>query len=291
MPNPRKQPELLVFTDLDGSLLDPEDYTWSGAESSLARLRDLDVPIVFVTSKTRSEVEELRHQMELDEPFVVENGGGIFFPERYAEAAPEKAVRFGPFLGVTLGRTYREIREFVSELPAEMGFRGFGDMSAREIADVADLPLEDAVRAKRREFTEPFLLTGEEGALERLTRRARERDFAIVRGGRFHHLIGPAQDKGRAVRIVAEALAGIHRGPGEETVPPTTIGLGDSPNDLPMLREVDLAVVIPDREGRVLVLDRPTITAPSPGSVGWNVAMTRILELYESPTPRGPSSR
>jgi mannosyl-3-phosphoglycerate phosphatase len=39
---------MLVFKDLDGTLLDRETYSFQAAKPALERLRQLDVPLVFV---------------------------------------------------------------------------------------------------------------------------------------------------------------------------------------------------------------------------------------------------
>jgi len=57
---------LVVFTDLDGTLLDEETYSWEAAEPALAMLRERGIPWVMVTSKTRAEVEVLRERMGED---------------------------------------------------------------------------------------------------------------------------------------------------------------------------------------------------------------------------------
>ena len=44
---------LLVFTDLDGTLLDHHSYSHAAALPGLERLRGLEVPVIPVTSKTR----------------------------------------------------------------------------------------------------------------------------------------------------------------------------------------------------------------------------------------------
>ncbi|MFQ5696467.1 MAG: mannosyl-3-phosphoglycerate phosphatase, partial [Terriglobia bacterium] len=49
-------PRLIVFTDLDATLLDHQTYSWAAAEPALRRLRLLGIPLVFCTSKTRAEV-------------------------------------------------------------------------------------------------------------------------------------------------------------------------------------------------------------------------------------------
>src|SRR5215467_11671757 len=70
----------LVFTDLDGTLLD-ENYSWRGAESALAELRRLRVPLILCTSKTRAEVQKLRTALKNNDPYSVENGGMVVIPK------------------------------------------------------------------------------------------------------------------------------------------------------------------------------------------------------------------
>jgi mannosyl-3-phosphoglycerate phosphatase len=261
----------IVFSDLDGTLLDEETYSYAAAAPALALLRRLRVPLVLVTSKTRAEVEVLRLQLGNEEPFVVENGGGIFFPRAGERPELEGVDVTDGYFRVVLGLDYREIRAFVDAIGEELGVRGFGDMSDDEVARLTGLELDAARRARRREFTEPFTLEQQE-RLAAVTEAARRVGIAVTSGGRFHHLIGAEQDKGRAVRLVARTRS---KG-GRE---PRTVGLGDSVNDVSMLEAVDVAVVIPRADGSCLRLDRDdVIVASSPGSRGWNAA---VLALFE----------
>ena len=68
---------LLVFTDLDGSLLDHDDYSFSAALPALSRLRDHAVPLVPLTSKTLAEMRVLQQALHNPHPFVIENGSAI----------------------------------------------------------------------------------------------------------------------------------------------------------------------------------------------------------------------
>ena len=47
-----KKKRLFVFTDLDGTLLDPSDYEWGPAIGLLAELRKKSIPVVFCTEQT-----------------------------------------------------------------------------------------------------------------------------------------------------------------------------------------------------------------------------------------------
>lgn len=265
---------MLIFTDLDGSLLDHDGYSYEGARPALERIRRLSVPLVFVTSKTRAEVERLQEAMGLREPFVAENGGGIFFPAEYGNFRIPGGVERGGRTLIRLGRPYPEIRRFVEERKARFGIRGAGDLSVEDLVEITGLSPEEAYLAKQREFTEPFLLD-DDSALAALGREALAAGLKITRGGRFHHLIGAGQDKGEAVKrtllIVRDNLGG-------EVL---SIGIGDRPNDIPMLAAVDIPVLMPHPDGRYEGIDLPNLVkAPCPGSQGWNEAVWDILDRY-----------
>ena len=262
---------ILIFTDLDGSLLDHADYSYEGAWPALDRIAREGWPLVFVTSKTRSEVVRLQRRMGIEGPFVVENGAAAFFPSSLAGLDIKAARMEGSFRALVFGRPYAEVRRFVEDVRGEYGLRGFGDMEAREIAEWTDLPLEDAVRARRREFTEPFLMADPE-RLPELKGDAAARGFTITTGGRLYHLMGAGQSKGRAVRKVQKILAGS--GP----TPVVSLGLGDSPNDAEMLEVVDHPIVIPRPDGSVMDVRRDdAVVAPEPGSRGWSSAVLDVV--------------
>ncbi len=69
----------IIFTDLDGTLLDHDTYAWKEAEPALDLCKTLKVPVILASSKTRAEMETIRREMSISDPFIAENGGGIFF--------------------------------------------------------------------------------------------------------------------------------------------------------------------------------------------------------------------
>ena len=59
--------DMLVFTDLDGTLLDHHDYSYDAALPTLRRLKKANIPLIFNTSKTAAEVEEyMEIEFEID---------------------------------------------------------------------------------------------------------------------------------------------------------------------------------------------------------------------------------
>jgi len=263
---------LIIFTDLDGTLLNEADYAWTDATPALTALREHHIPLIFTTSKTRAEVERLQAAMDIRDPFICENGAAVFFPEGYRRFSIPHAVLQGRYCVLSRGVPYTEIRRFVAEARACYDILGFGDLSPREIARLTGLPLAEARLAKAREFSEPLIIENPEHVAA-LRKMARTRGFSLIRGGRFHHLSGGGQDKGRAVRLATKVF---RRNLGRT---PLTIGLGNSENDAPLLDAVDIPVLIPHAGGGGIAGGFPNARrANHPGSRGWNEAVLALLD-------------
>src|SRR4030042_7176525 len=156
----KKTDRILVFTDLDGTLLDHRNYSFEPARPALRLLRESGIPLIICTSKTRAEVEEIRAALGNTDPFIVENGGAIFVPQGYF-SIEIPASRKGPgYLVVELGTSYSRILGVFSRMKERLPgrLRGFSDMSVEEVARLTGLSPEEAARAKIREHDEPFLL-------------------------------------------------------------------------------------------------------------------------------------
>jgi mannosyl-3-phosphoglycerate phosphatase len=262
---------VIIFTDLDASLLDHEGYGFAGAAEALEWIRRDRIPLIAVTSKCRPEVEAVRMQLGIRDPFIVESGAALYVPEGYrrlrvSDALPEEGYRVFRW-----GMPYRLVRDALAAARQRFPVRGFGDMDAAEVMRRTGLPLDQAILARQREHSEPFILA-DPSRLRDLENWAAARDLAIVRGGRFFHLIAAAQSKGRAVTH----LIGLFRQILDK--PPVTIGIGDSPNDASMLAVVDLPVLLPHDDGTLAQVPLAgLIRGRAPGSRGWNQVVLRLL--------------
>jgi mannosyl-3-phosphoglycerate phosphatase len=263
------QARLIVFTDLDGCLLDARDYSFDAARPALDALRAAGIPLVLCSSKTRAEMEPLARRLGLATPLIVESGGAVVVPEG-DEGGGESRLLF------PLGVPRRALLSALPELAREAGVavRAFSEMSAAEIAGLTGLGPDDAARALEREFDEPFVVLGTGGrdlALDaRLDAAARRHGLRVRHGGRLHHLSGPA-DKGHGVRAVLRLHA---------DAPHASVGLGDAATDLPLLSAVDRPILVPGERGidPALATELPEAeVAPAPGPAGWNAAVLAVL--------------
>ncbi|MBW1743338.1 MAG: HAD-IIB family hydrolase [Deltaproteobacteria bacterium] len=266
--------KLLVFTDLDGSLIDHDTYDFKAARPALDQLRSRGIPVIICSSKTRAEIEVYRGRMGLNTPFITENGGAILIPHHALDLTGTDFVHKGPYDVVELGMPYADLRTIWEDIRQGEGFRmkGFSEMTVEEIATHSGLTFEEARLAARREYSEPFMFSDTPEQFERLTGLLKEKELRTTRGGRFYHLIGE-NDKGRAVRILSQIYSETYT---DRTI--QTIGLGDSDNDIPMLRHVDVPIVIRKKTGewqRIQELD--PVYSDKAGPEGWAEEILALL--------------
>lgn len=268
---------LLVFTDLDGTLLDHQTYSFYGAEEALQLLRQHAIPIILTSSKTKAELLSLQRLLGLNEPFIAENGGGIFVPAGYAMFDTSTFEKFDQYQGKQFGRPYSYIRMIFEKIRSKYNIKGFGDMNVGEIMDATGLEKTDAILAGQRNFSEPFLFLAEP-RLQELRAEVAGHGLTVTSGGRFYHLMSAGQDKGRAVTETARLYQAAC------TVKIFTVGLGDAENDYSMLKNVDIPVLIPKHNGSFATFALQRLRkAPYPGSKGWGAAMTEILFEFARP--------
>ncbi len=266
---------IIVFTDLDGTLLNHHDYDWSAAKPALAALRKRQIPLVLVSSKTDVEMLALRRELGNTDPLVCENGSLILIPEPLLtplgiEADPRSISDHYYFDYRGLPR--EQILTVLNELKPDYRFTGFAWMTTDEVAQYTGLSPKAAALAGQRKASEPILWRDTPEAFEAFQDELNKHKLRIVKGGRFFHVMGRC-DKGDAVRSLQKHYQ-HHFG-----ATPFSIALGDSPNDLDMLKQVDAAAIIPHSDGSHLeetALNKAYI-APKEGAAGWNEAVLTLI--------------
>ena len=148
--------KLIVFSDLDGTLLDRDTYSFAAAQPALETLAARQNPLILNSSKTIAEITALREQMGNSHPFVVENGAAVIVPNNYfthadgLEPIDEELIK-GAYLIKRFSKSYAQIIEVLRHA-RESGFQfaGFNDWGAAELASISGLDKASAARAKLR---------------------------------------------------------------------------------------------------------------------------------------------
>ncbi|MFQ5790362.1 MAG: HAD-IIB family hydrolase [Acidobacteriota bacterium] len=278
----KKQASAVVVSDLDGTLLADRDHSFEGARPALAALRSHRIPLLLVSSKTRAEMESLREELGIHDPFVVENGGAGYWPRGYFP--PGRLEGQGEYEVLRRGVPYLSVVDAFRRARQATGARikGFSDVGASEVARLTGLSLDEARRARQREFDEPFWVEGpEDDKTEKAMKRLAAGGLTVTRGGRFYHLLGEC-DKGRAVRELLDLYR--ERRPARADEPLVVAGLGDAVNDLPFLVAVDRAYIVAGSHGRhdpELTRALPDARRVGPAPHGWAEGVMDFLAWLE----------
>ena len=264
--------KLLIATDLDATLIDHQTYSYAAALPAIEQLKQRDYPIIFNSSKTIAEQQQLRAELNIQDPFIVENGAAVVIPpgilDRPANATEDEIQIFGI--------PYSEIVTYLAEVRQQQGyrFRGFADFTAAQIAHITGLSLPGAIAAKQRLGTEPLIWEDEESLYPDFVRAIAPNNLQVTRGGRFHHVMSHT-NKGQALNWLAARYRTVF-----PQIEWTVVALGDSPNDLEMLRVADIGVLIPNPHRAAFeVTGVKNLMCPKcSGPAGWSEAVQAIVE-------------
>ena len=263
---------LIIFSDLDGTFLNHHTYDHKPASELISVLREHNIPVIFASSKTLSEISKLQEELNLTDPFIVENGAGVSIPKGYFPKDSDcdednKVYVFSENLEV--------IREKIVPLQKEYKFRGFSDYSLEELIELTSLSMADAINAKDRICSEPIRWLDSQDRLIPFTEALEEIGLRIVKGGRFHHIIGYC-DKSIAMTWLLKKYKQNNL---EDRF--ISIALGDSPNDFVMLNCADIPVVIDSGANNQLKLSAENVMYPKgKGPEGWFSAVNQILKEF-----------
>ncbi|CAA6807298.1 MAG: Mannosyl-3-phosphoglycerate phosphatase family [uncultured Thiotrichaceae bacterium] len=256
----------IVFTDLDGTLLDHDNYSFEAALPAINALKALNIPIFLNSSKTISELTDISQQLDLNTSIIAENGSIIFDPQTQETT--------------NLGVDYAKICALLDTLREEysLEFAGFHDWDTDALQNLTGLDARSATKAKQRQASEPLLWQDSEDKFTLFSDTLKANHLKIIRGGRFWHVMGEAD------KVIA--MQTLHtRYQKTTTTPITSIALGDSPNDNDMLCAADIGILVknPNSKGfhptpKNDQLTPHIISTKEIGPAGWNEAILGLLE-------------
>ncbi len=258
---------LLLFTDLDGTLLDHHTYSADEAITAIQKLKEARVPLIFCSSKTIDEQVYLQKKLQIHAPFIAENGGAIGWPEDYFLSAhvPSGVYWHGyqvlPFSSVDRA----EILEVLQLVPSIWGLRGFSDLCPVELAKYTSLDNAGLIRAQNRWYTETLVspVLEDQDTAQALKQWLSDYGLTLIKGGRFWTVQAANVHKGAAVRWLTRLFRKITG----SKIPVAAIG--DSMNDIPMLQAANMAFLVRN------------------GSLEWAPMEMKHLVKLNHPGPKG----
>lgn len=262
-------PPRVVFTDLDGTLLDPETYSPRESLVSLTALKEAGIPVVPCTSKTRTEAEALRAELRLEDPYIVENGSAILGPNGYFPFPVGRAE--GEGWRIELASPLASVLPRISRVLASGGIRGesFHLLTPEQVAAETGLTVEQARRAQEREYTVTLRFPDPKDR-QRASAGARAAGLTAYSGGRYL-TVGDGGEKGQAV----ERLVALYRRAVGDV---RTFAFGDSENDRTMLEQVDVPILVQRAGGGWEPMELSGLhRVPAPGPRGFALGVTQFV--------------
>ncbi len=269
--------EKVIITDLDYTLLD-SNYSFEPAAGALAELRERGIPVILCTSKTFAETDFFRRKMGLEDPFVVENGGAFYIPEAFLKKWGLNHIKTeGEFFRKAFGVPVKQLESFIEDFRRRTfaPLKTYFEMSRDQLLSMTGLPPHLLELSLRREFDLPFIFQEDETRFRSmLEEEAGKQGLRVQKGGIFYHLSG-THTKATALKELFDFLSPLFDSAKK-------IALGDSPNDLEMLRDADIAVVVAKPGGEhdpslVKALDG-AVLSEGVGPEGWARAVLAILK-------------
>ena len=263
----------ILISDLDGTLLGRDNFDFSLIKSEIISLLDSGHLLVLASSKTKAEIESFCDELGRNVPYIYENGAGVenFSLISRCEAPLNsnqnlKAIQTDELL--TIWERY---------IPSGLKSRCHFVKDMDSVAQQVCLGLRKTAldRAMKRSFSLPFTFSGPASDVQKVKYFAAKAGLSIQQGGRVYNLSG-CHDK-------ADYLPEIRKWLTKAETTPVLIVLGDSKNDIKMLKQADISCVIPSENGHFLRLNNgnyPTIVAPRAAPLGWLDAVMEALALF-----------
>ena len=231
----------LIFSDIDGTLLDHDNYSFGNLKNFIAKIKD-KVLVIFNSSKTFAEIIQLNEKLKLNFPFIIENGACIFFPsEKYFLNLPNKNFfKYRGHTGYKLTKlNNKSIEEKLSHLKKKFDFTFFNQLSNLQIGKITKLKNKSIINSKKRLFTNPILWTDTDQKYRQFKIDVKKvnKTLKVSKGGRFIH-ISDGYDKGTAMIEFIK----IYNFKNSKNL--ITISLGDNENDLSMLELTDYSCIV-----------------------------------------------
>ena len=263
--------KILVFTDLDGSLLHRDTFKFDEIKDYLKKLLSKGIYIIPNTSKTENEILEFNNELGSSLPFISENGAAIKGLHLLNSNLPEELI---------LSREKINIKKiFVKTVPINLQnkCKWLSEMNKKKQSLVFGLEGEKLKMALDRKYSIPFIFEGNKSEKKDLFIFVKKKGLNLHEGGRVINLTDKV-NKAKALKVFVRFFK-----KNNENV--KTVAVGDNYNDLDMLKTSDFpCLVFNDKFTLDQIPINNLIITNKPSPEGWadviKMALVKINKNY-----------
>ena len=270
----------LIFTDLDGTLLDHENYSFGANKKTISTIINNKNEIIFNTSKTFSECKKLLKELKLSNmPFSTENGAVLYFPK----------IRFNKIKNSSSFEKYWKVRtaklssknwhQFLLKKQKKFNFLIAQDLSPKILKKYTNL--DNTSKMLNREASQIILWKDSLVNLKKFKNVLKsEKKGVLIQGSRFMQ-VSSVCNKRIAKKLISHAYDYQFYG----TYSKNTIALGDSKNDIDMLNSANYPCLIKNRSGYFLKLrsnKKNIIKSSKFAPDGWSQVLYKLNKTLDN---------
>ena len=215
--------KIIIFTDLDGSLLDRETFRFDSIKNYILKLLKKEIFIVPNSSKTKKEILLFNNELKKNLPIICENGSAIYGLNNLNKNLPDNII---------LSRDKDEIyKVFKKNIPKKLQLKCkfIHNMSEKKQFDIMGLKGKALNLSLTREYSIPFIFNDNKIQKKKFIKLVSLLGLSIHEGGRVLNLCDKVS-KALAMKKLVKIYKKI------DSKKLITIGVGDNYNDLDMLK-------------------------------------------------------
>ena len=265
----KKKYKIVIFTDLDGSLLHRDTFNFDSIKDYIISLVSNGIIIVPNSSKTENEIEKFKDDLGIELPYILENGSAIHGLNIVNQNFPNKII---------LSREKEElIKIFNDKVPEQLRDKcvQVSRLNKNEQERIFGQKDNNLKNVLNRKYTLPFLFKGDKNEKNKLSKILSNNSLTLQEGGRVVNLcdnINKVKSMNKVIKILKKTEDKIK-----------SIAVGDNYNDLDMLKSCDVPCLVFNEKFKLDQINIDNLIFSNlPSPEGWADVIKKALVKIEN---------